>query len=261
MGDKIHLFGSAKDSEGEILNPLNLSWGTRILHCPTGPEDCHSHPLQDFPGTTSGYLVAPEHDYPSYIEITLTAADKRGLSVSKTIKLSPRVFTVLISSDPPGIPLTAGLVSQVAPFEVPTVEGAQLTLWAPATEQLNGTTYTWQGWSDGGARVHTILAEGESQHTATYAGPVKKRPPVFPRTKIKKHPPKETRSHVADFVFASSETGSHFRCKLDRGRYRPCNAHTVFRRLRRGSHVLCVFAIDGEGDRDRTPAVFAWKIR
>lgn len=262
-GDKIHLSGSAKNSEGEPLDALYLAWDVRLLHCPNPaePTACHSHPLQDFPGVFSADLIAPEHDYPSYLEITLTASDKRSLSASKTIKLAAREFTVDFASEPPGIPLTAGLVSQAAPFEVPSVEGAQLSISAPATAQLNGTTYTWQGWSDGGARIHTILAEGQSQYTAVYAGsPVKKGPPSPPQTKIKRHPAKKTRSRVARFVFGSSEPGSRFRCKLDRGGYRACFPRTTFRKLKRGRHVVSVFAIDADGSRDRTPAVFAWEI-
>jgi glucose/arabinose dehydrogenase len=260
VGDEIHFLGSGKDSEGEPLNPLNLSWSTRILHCPTGPEGCHSHPLQDFPGVSHGVLIAPEHDYPSYIEITLTASDKRGLSASKTIKLSPHVFTVHLTSDPPGIPLTAGLVAKTAPFEVPSVEGAQLALSAPATVQLNGTTYTWQGWSDGGARAHTILAEGQSQYTATYAGPPGEAGPP-PATRIRRHPPRKTRSRTARFAFASDERGSSFRCKLDSGRYRVCRSPAVYRKLKLGRHVFHVYAIDASGNPDRTPASFAWKVR
>lgn len=265
VGDEIHLSGSAKNSKEENVEPLFLSWNARILHCPTGPKDCHSHPLQDFPGTSSGYLVAPEHDYPSYIEITLTASDKRGLSASKTITLSPRVFTVHIASQPPGIPLTAGLVSQVAPFEVPSVEGSQLVIAAPVTAQLNGKTYTWQSWSDGGARIHTILAEGQSQYTATYTtpepppGPGKDVTP--PATKLGKHPPKSTHSRKAKFTFSANEPGSRFRCKLDSAPYKSCRSPAVYRKLKRGRHVFRVYAIDTAGNRDASPASFRWKIR
>lgn len=260
VGDEIHLSGSAKNSEGKNVEPLFLSWGTRILHCPTGPKDCHSHPLQDFPGTSSGYLVAPEHDYPSFIEITLTASDKRGLSASKTITLSPRVFTVHFASQPAGIQLTAGLVSQPAPFEVPSVEGSQLVIAAPPTVQLNGHTYSWQGWSDGGGRIHTIVAAGQSQYTATYTTPTEEPPPKRPpATSLLKHPPKSTHSTTAKFTFVADRGGATFRCKLDRKPARGCRSPKAYKRLKPGKHVFKVWATAGSLT-DPTPAKFAWKV-
>jgi len=138
VGDTIHLSGSAKNQEGRSLEPLFMYWSTSILHCPTGPLDCHAHPLQVFPGVLSADLVAPEHDYPSYIEITLSASDRRGLSATKTIRLTARSVNVTIASEPPGIPLTAGLVARNAPFDVLSIEGAQLVIAAPETAELNG---------------------------------------------------------------------------------------------------------------------------
>lgn len=175
-----------------------------------------------------------------------------------------------VASDPPGIPLTAGLVSQAAPFEVPSVEGAQLAISAPATAQLDGTTYTWQGWSDGGARIHTILAEGQSQYTATYAGPPEEEtgpPPPLPgdttppQTKIKRHPAQKTRAKLATFAFSSSEGASRFLCKLDRGEYKPCRSPQTYRGLKRGRHAFSVYAVDAAGNRDGSSATFAWKVR
>jgi len=267
VGDEIHLFGSAKNFKEENVEPLFLSWATRILHCPTGTEDCHSHPLQDFPGTSSGYLVTPQHETPSYIEITLTGSDKRGLSASKTIKLSARTVNLAMKANPPGISLTAGWLSQPAPFILTAIEGSEVDLSAPQSVVLEGKTYDWQKWSDGGARSHSVLASKSASYEAVYATeeePSPKEEPVDttpPRTRIKKHPPKKTRKHVARFVFASNEAGVRFRCKLDRRRYKACRAKTTFRKLKRGRHVLRVFAIDAAGNRDKSPAGFVWQVR
>ena len=102
MGDEIHLAGSAKDAEGNSLSePLNYYWTTRLLHCPTGPTTCHAHSLQIFSGVKDGEFLAPEHDYPSFIEITLRVADDRGLTASKTIEIEPRAVNLTIASSPP----------------------------------------------------------------------------------------------------------------------------------------------------------------
>ena len=261
VGDKIHLAGSAVNSEGKSVEPLFMQWSTRILHCPNGPENCHAHPLQDFPGVLSGDLIAPEHDYPSYIEITLSASDKRGLSASKTIELSPRVFTVHFNSNPPGIPLTAGLVSQAAPFEVPSVEGSQLVISAPQTMQLNGRTYTWKSWSDGGAAVHTILAKGQGQYTANYTTPEPPPPPppAVPQTKLGRHPAARTKKTIATFSFSSTVTGATFHCKLDGKPKTACRSPKSYKKLKPGKHTFKVWAT-AAGHTDPTPAKFSWKI-
>ncbi|MDQ2630680.1 MAG: PQQ-dependent sugar dehydrogenase [Actinomycetota bacterium] len=286
VGDTIAFSGSALDAAGDPVYHLALHWGTRILHCPTGPDDCHSHPLQVFPGVTGGELVAPEHEYPSYIEITLTATDKRGLSASKTIKLQARGVNLRIESQPPGIPLTAGIVSTAAPFDVPVIQNSQLTLAAPETAELNGTTYAWQSWSDGGDRNHTVTAAGSNEYTAFYAavpdgeepppggGPGPENPapggggavsppsspsPQVPATTLGKGPPKQTRSTTAKFTFGASVAGASFRCKLDGKPAAPCRSPKTYRKLRPGRHTFKVWATAGVLT-DPTPAKFSWKV-
>jgi glucose/arabinose dehydrogenase len=262
VGQKITLLGSAKDFQNNSLPGLSLYWSTRIAHCPTGPENCHKHPLQVFAGLKEGSFLAPEHDYPSYIEITLRATDKRGLAASKTIQINPRTVELAMKSNPPGIPLIAGLKVEPAPFALTAIEGSNVPIAAPQTAQLNGKTYTWQGWSDGGARSHTVLAGKSVVLEALYTTPVEKTsPPTPPSTRLRKHPPKSTHNRTAKFVFSSSEPGSHFRCKLDRKPFRACKSPLAYRGLKRGRHKFAVFAIDAAGTRDNTPATFAWKIR
>ena len=43
-------------------------------------EDCHTHALQTWAGTATGSFVAPDHEYPSYLELELTATDASGLA-------------------------------------------------------------------------------------------------------------------------------------------------------------------------------------
>jgi len=62
------------------------------------------------------------------------------------------------------------------------------------------------------------------------------------------------------FVFGSNESGSSFRCKLDRHPFRPCLSPSRYR-LRLGRHTFHVFAIDRAGNRDRSPALFSFRIR
>jgi hypothetical protein len=137
-------------------------------------------------------------------------------------------------------------------------------LAAPQTVQLGGTAYSWQAWSDGGGAVHTIVAKGQSQYTASYTTPKveippQPEPPKPPGTFLRKHPPKSTRSTTAAFAFATT-TGAGFRCKLDAKPMLPCRSPKVYRHLKPGSHVFQAAAINSAGTADPTPAKFRWKI-
>jgi hypothetical protein len=241
-----------------------------MAHCPdpSNPTSCHVHPLQTFAGIRSPEFTAPQHDYPSYIEAVLRVADKRELSGTVTIKLNPRTVNLQLSSEPPGIPLLAGSSEANSPFSVPQIDGSEILISAPATADVGGRSYTFQSWSDGGARAHPIhVSSAQTAYTAVYTtpgeppgggGPKTDRSP--PQTKLRKHPPKKTRSSTAKFAFGSSEAGSTFRCKLDRKKLRSCRSPAVYRRLKPGKHVFKVYAVDRAGNRDATPAVFGWKV-
>jgi hypothetical protein len=62
------------------------------------------------------------------------------------------------------------------------------------------------------------------------------------------------------FRFASSESGSSFRCKLDGKPFRPCASPRAYA-LPVGIHAIRVFAVDSAGNADRTPALFKVRVR
>src|SRR5215218_2172362 len=85
-----------------------------------------------------------------------------------------------------------------------------------------------------------------------------------PATRLRHHPAAlllaaGQRRHVA-FAFNASEPGSSFRCKLDRRPWRPCRSPRGYS-VRRGRHTFRVYAVDRAGNRDRTPALFEFRVR
>jgi glucose/arabinose dehydrogenase len=169
VGDTLQFKGTALDSKGNpISTPLSYYWTTRLLHCPTGPTNCHAHPLTTFAGVRSGEFLAPEHDYPSYIEITLRVTDSRGLGSSTTVKLEPRTVQFGLESSPTGAPLTAGLLSGPTPLTLTTIKGDHVLLSAPEFVEVSGQEYAFKEWSDGGERVHTVLASASTNYLATF---------------------------------------------------------------------------------------------
>jgi Ca2+-binding RTX toxin-like protein len=85
-----------------------------------------------------------------------------------------------------------------------------------------------------------------------------------PRTRILHRPPPLVfsvhRRRAIGFAFASNEAGSTFRCRLDRGGFRPCRSPRRYR-ARPGNHVFQVYAVDAAGNRDRSPAVARLRLR
>jgi|GEM_PF-6018675 len=53
---------------------------------------------------------------------------------------------------------------------------------------------------------------------------------------------------------------AHFTCKLDRAKPKPCRSPLVLKHLKRGRHLLEVWATDARGERDPTPAKRSFKL-
>jgi hypothetical protein len=70
---------------------------------------------------------------------------------------------------------------------------------------------------------------------------------------------RKQRGHVAHFTLSSNEAGSTFECRLDRGKFVPCEADYTSRRLNLGRHTLFVRATDAAGNTD--PSVEAMKFK
>jgi CSLREA domain-containing protein len=81
-----------------------------------------------------------------------------------------------------------------------------------------------------------------------------------PQTKILKGPRGKVSTATVKFKFSSSEKGSSFRCKLDRGPFRVCKSPKKYRNLKPGKHVFKVRAVDRAGNIDPTAAKRAFRI-
>ena len=62
------------------------------------------------------------------------------------------------------------------------------------------------------------------------------------------------------FSFAADEPGARFRCRLDRKPFAACRSPRSYK-VGLGRHTFRVFAIDRSGNRDRSPALFAFRVR
>jgi glucose/arabinose dehydrogenase len=166
VGATIQFAGSATDAHGNPVPASGLSWSVDLLHC---PSSCHRHPdVFSATGVASGSFVVPDHEYPSSLELRLTAtADGQSATVARTIAYKWTNLT--IASSPTGVSLTAGSRTAAAPYTQAFATGGHITLSAPSTATIGGLAYTFAGWSDGGARTHDItVPSAATTYTARY---------------------------------------------------------------------------------------------
>jgi subtilisin-like proprotein convertase family protein len=81
-----------------------------------------------------------------------------------------------------------------------------------------------------------------------------------PQTEITRAPKRATTKRKARIEFRSSEPGSSFECKLDRGKFGPCASPAKLKMLHARKHRFRVRAVDPAGNVDPTPAATRWKV-
>jgi glucose/arabinose dehydrogenase/PKD repeat protein len=171
VGDTINFSGHATDTQDGTLPASALSWSLILHHCFT-PTDCHTHLIQTISGVSSGSFTAPDHEYPCWLEVQLTATDPGGLTSTTSVRLNPKTVVLTFKTNPGGLALTDLVVNEAprtTPFSVTVVVGSANSVSAPSPQQFNKSTYFFTSWSDGGPQSHTITAPAaNTTYTATY---------------------------------------------------------------------------------------------
>ncbi len=116
MGDTIPFSGGATDQQDGTIPASGLSWTLIVHHCPTSPTNCHTHTIQTIPGVSSGSFTAPDHGYPSSLEIQLTATDSSGLQATTSVNLNPKTVVLSFATVPTGLQLAVNSTASTAPF-------------------------------------------------------------------------------------------------------------------------------------------------
>jgi glucose/arabinose dehydrogenase len=166
-GQTVSFTGHAVDAESGPIGASALSWELRLQHC-QAPNSCHTHVLEQWNGVASGSFVAPDHEYPAYLELALTAHDPSGQIGTLVRRLDPQTVRLNISSRPTGIPVTVGSFTGATPYSIEVIKGSTKTVSAPATYDLGGDRYAFFLWSDYGAPAHVITADETSALKAIY---------------------------------------------------------------------------------------------
>ena len=149
-----------------------MHWAVILHHCIT-KTNCHTHLIQTFSSVASGSFAAPDHEYPSYLEIRFTATDSGGLKSVSRVRLDPKTVVLTFKTNHPQVPLKLAVNSAVraTPFSTTVIVGSNNSLIAATPQTINGTTYRFTSWSDGGARSHVVVAPAANKtYTANFRG-------------------------------------------------------------------------------------------
>jgi glucose/arabinose dehydrogenase len=168
VGDPIAFSGSATDQEDGTEPASRLSWTIILHHCFT-PTNCHTHLIQTFNGVASGTFNAPDHEYPCWLEIQLTATDSTGATATTSVRIDPQIMTITVASNPTGANVGIDEIAGAAPLTKQAVIGSTNSISAPSPQTIGGSSYAFSSWSDGGTQTHNIVAPAtDTTYTATF---------------------------------------------------------------------------------------------
>ena len=167
VGQVIPYGGAATDAEDGTEPAARFHWTLYMEHCPSG---CHEHTIQSWDGVKSGTFVAPDHEYPSHLKLSLTVIDSGGRSTTVSREIYPKTVTITLKTQPTGLTVGLNEASGTGALSATVIVGSANSITAGAPQLLNGLTYTFASWSDGGALSHEVVAGTSSAtYTATYA--------------------------------------------------------------------------------------------
>ncbi|TMA71699.1 MAG: PKD domain-containing protein, partial [Deltaproteobacteria bacterium] len=166
-GDVIPFAGTATDLEDGALGAGAFVWQVVLRHAD------HTHPFfGPTAGATQGSFTIPATGHGpenTFYEIELTAIDSDGLQGKASRAILPVVSPLALDTVPSGIPIFLDGQPQLTPRVYQSLSGFIHTVEAQPSFVLGAAPYLFDRWSDGGARVHTLVApEGGGGATAFY---------------------------------------------------------------------------------------------
>lgn len=148
-----------------MLPASALRWDVLLDHCDT--STCHQHFVASFYGVDHGTFQALDHEYPSHLEVHLTATDSQGLSSTTVTTLYPFTERLEVDSNPPGLIVTNQSASGPSPLVQTVIRGATVLVGVDSPQASVGASYQFASWSDGGLQGHSVNIFADTVVTAT----------------------------------------------------------------------------------------------
>jgi hypothetical protein len=195
--------GNATDAEDGNLPASAYTWQVDLLH------EGHVHPGAPIAGVKTGTLTIPTsgHDFSGNVRyrITLTVTDSTGLTSSTSTTIYPQKVNLDFTSTPAGATVYLDGIAHTGPFTYDTVKGFQHTISAP-DQTVNGTSYKFTSWSDGGAQTHVVTVPDGGEALSANFTAVATAPPAFQQ--VNSAVPQTNQSAVAAAYTAAQTAGN-----------------------------------------------------
>ncbi len=112
--------------------------------------------------------MAPEHGADSYLVLALTATDSGGRSATVSVDVHPRLVSVTLASDPPGLPVVFGEMRRLAPATFQAVVGSHMNVATLSPQH----SLTFAAWTSGRAQQHLlVIGTTDIADTARFVAP------------------------------------------------------------------------------------------
>lgn len=166
-GTVINYSGTGTDPEDGNLPASAYTWWIDFHH------DTHTHPaMAPVSGITSGSFTVPTSGETSsnvWYRIYLKVTDSKGLSHTTYRDVNPNKVTVTLATAPSGLQLKLDGQPVTTPYSFSGVVGIARSIEAVTPQVVNGVTYQFTAWSDGGAAQHTITTPSQNTtYTASF---------------------------------------------------------------------------------------------
>jgi len=167
VGQTVGFSGTASDPDQGTLPASVFEWELLMHHC---PDICHTHQIETWSDVRNGSFTAPDHEYPSHLELRLTVTDEHGVDEVSSALIQPKTVTLQMRSNPSGLRLSAAGRTATAPFNVTVIRNSRVVLGVPSGQTFDGFDYDWVSWSHGGSKTQTITASASATYTARFDG-------------------------------------------------------------------------------------------
>ena len=165
-GDDLAVEISGTDERDGMLGEAALSWWV-VLH-----HDTHVHPyLPPMAGSVGRAPVSRTGhvDTDIFLRVYARAVDEQGLADTAWVDVGPRLVSLNLATQPPGLQVTMDAQPRTTPATVGSVVGMERALAAPTPQTRDGLVYAFASWSHGGGASQTYVAPaGDVTLTATF---------------------------------------------------------------------------------------------
>ena len=166
-GQTISYAGTGTDAEDGQLPASAFTWEVVFHH------NTHTHSfIPAFSGVKSGTFDIPDTGETAddiFYRIRLTVTDSGGRQHSSYRDVRPNKSSMTVATSPAGLQVTVEAEPKASPYSTLSVVGMKRTLGVVSPQTVNGVTYEFSSWSDGGAATHEITTpSADTTYTATF---------------------------------------------------------------------------------------------